>query len=132
MSDPAVLLRVVLPIHPHVIQVYLSLHSKSHPQTCQTSQIYTSRTSVNASSGRSDATTSPRGILRLTRDLANNPAWSPSGMDVLFGDEEVGWMGRFKRRFGGEDEDRISFEQMGTGSRSRQARRQYGRPRSLG
>lgn len=57
-------------------------------------------------------TTSPRSILRLTRDLANNPFWSPSSTDVSFGDEEAGRMGRFKRRFGGEDDDRISFEQM--------------------
>ncbi|KAG8872003.1 hypothetical protein FRB97_005213 [Tulasnella sp. 331] len=57
-------------------------------------------------------TTSPRSIIRLTRDLTNNPFWSPSSTDISFGDEEAGRMGRFKRKFGSEDEDKISFEQM--------------------
>ncbi|PIL26734.1 hypothetical protein GSI_11148 [Ganoderma sinense ZZ0214-1] len=48
-------------------------------------------------------TTSPRSVIRLTRDTTNNPLWNASrfvGMDEEE-DEVTGRMGRFSRRFGG-------------------------------
>ncbi|TBU41282.1 hypothetical protein BD309DRAFT_1042577 [Dichomitus squalens] len=47
-------------------------------------------------------TTSPRSIIRLTRDTTNNPLWNAArfvGMDEEE-DEVTGRMGRFNRRFG--------------------------------
>ncbi|KAI0776508.1 hypothetical protein BD413DRAFT_520160 [Trametes elegans] len=47
-------------------------------------------------------TTSPRSLIRLTRDTTNNPVWNASrfvGMDEEE-DEVTGRMGRFSRRFG--------------------------------
>ena len=47
-------------------------------------------------------TTSPRSIIRLTRDTTNNPLWNASRF-VGMGEEEdevTGRMGRFSRRFG--------------------------------
>ena len=47
-------------------------------------------------------TTSPRSVIRLTRDTTNNPLWNASrfvGMDEEE-DEVTGRMGRFSRRFG--------------------------------
>lgn len=47
-------------------------------------------------------TTSPRSLIRLTRDTTNNPLWNAArfvGMDEEE-DEVTGRMGRFSRRFG--------------------------------
>ncbi|QRW07771.1 hypothetical protein RhiLY_06770 [Ceratobasidium sp. AG-Ba] len=51
-------------------------------------------------------TTAPRSVVRLTRDIANNPVWQP-GQEARTGEEEdlSGRLGRFKRRF----EDESSF-----------------------
>ncbi|KAG8923206.1 hypothetical protein FRC01_013059 [Tulasnella sp. 417] len=48
-------------------------------------------------------TTSPRTTIRLTRDLTNNPFWAPGSDGIAAGDDEAGRMGRFKKRFGGEE-----------------------------
>lgn len=51
-------------------------------------------------------TTSPRSMLRLTRDPTNHPLWNPS-MERKGGagdEDESGRLGRFRRRFGGTDE----------------------------
>ncbi|EIM84621.1 uncharacterized protein STEHIDRAFT_23193, partial [Stereum hirsutum FP-91666 SS1] len=48
-------------------------------------------------------TTSPRSLLRLTRDLTNNPFWNVSLMTKEGAEEEsavTGRLGRFQRRFG--------------------------------
>ncbi|KDQ08984.1 hypothetical protein BOTBODRAFT_138336 [Botryobasidium botryosum FD-172 SS1] len=51
-------------------------------------------------------TTSPRSVFRLTRDVRNNPLWSPGSERKTDGDNETGRMARFKRRFGqGTDTD---------------------------
>ena len=49
--------------------------------------------------------TSPRSVVRLTRDVNNNPLWRPGseGEDQL--EDETGRLGRFKRRF--EDADDV-------------------------
>nr|VWP02506.1 DNA repair protein rad18 [Ganoderma boninense] len=55
-------------------------------------------------------TTSPRSVIRLTRDTTNNPLWNAArfvGMDEEE-DEVTGRMGRFSRRFadlGGQKAD---------------------------
>ncbi|KAF8595186.1 hypothetical protein BDV93DRAFT_501441 [Ceratobasidium sp. AG-I] len=45
-------------------------------------------------------TTTPRSIVRLTRDITNNPVWQP-GQEARAGEEEdlSGRLGRYKRRF---------------------------------
>lgn len=45
-------------------------------------------------------TTTPRSIIRLTRDITNNPVWQP-GQEARAGEEEdlSGRLGRYKRRF---------------------------------
>lgn len=57
-------------------------------------------------------TTCPRSVIRLTRDLTNNPFWAPGSDGLSVGDEDAGRMGRFKKRFGGQEDNRISFEDM--------------------
>jgi len=60
--------------------------------------------------------TSPRGTIRLTRDVNNNPLWSP-GQEGLEGlEDETGRMGRFRRRFGSEDQN--AFDTVEGGSPS--------------
>ncbi|PPQ73205.1 hypothetical protein CVT24_010025 [Panaeolus cyanescens] len=63
-------------------------------------------------------TTSPRSLVRLTRDTTNNPAWN-TGNPADRGMEEesgmTGRMGRFRRRFEGlekELEDEVWMEEM--------------------
>ncbi|KIO25638.1 hypothetical protein M407DRAFT_244012 [Tulasnella calospora MUT 4182] len=64
-------------------------------------------------------TTSPRTTIRLTRDLTNNPFWAPGRDGIAAGDDEAGRMGRFKKRFGGEESEG-GFEELvrsaGTGA----------------
>lgn len=52
------------------------------------------------------STTSPRGIIRLTRDPTNHPLWNPKAEKGRgAGDEdESGRLARFRRRFGGAEE----------------------------
>ncbi|KAG9087245.1 hypothetical protein FS749_003060 [Ceratobasidium sp. UAMH 11750] len=53
-------------------------------------------------------TTAPRSIVRLTRDITNNPVWQP-GLEARAGEEEdlSGRLGRYKRRF----DDESQFEE---------------------
>lgn len=53
-------------------------------------------------------TTSPRSVIRLTRDVNNNPLYRPGseGDDLL--EDEAGRLGRFKRRFENAD-DAVDF-----------------------
>ncbi|KAF9513854.1 hypothetical protein BS47DRAFT_1329154 [Hydnum rufescens UP504] len=44
--------------------------------------------------------TSPRSVIRLTRDLNNNPLWSPGQERSDELEDETGRMGRFRKRFG--------------------------------
>ncbi|EPQ55570.1 hypothetical protein GLOTRDRAFT_115914 [Gloeophyllum trabeum ATCC 11539] len=49
-------------------------------------------------------TTSPRSLIRLTRDVTNNPLWNTAMMRAQGAEEEsetTGRLGRFSRRFGG-------------------------------
>jgi ribosomal protein L31 len=48
--------------------------------------------------------TSPRSVVRLTRDVNNNPLWRPGseGEDQL--EDETGRLGRFRRRFESADD----------------------------
>ncbi|KAF9450769.1 hypothetical protein P691DRAFT_809603 [Macrolepiota fuliginosa MF-IS2] len=50
-------------------------------------------------------TTSPKSLVRLTRDTANNPVWNMASWASVGGMEEesgsTGRLGRFSRRFGG-------------------------------
>lgn len=57
-------------------------------------------------------TTSPRSVMRLTRDVNNNPLYRPGneGEDQL--EDETGRMGRFKRRFENVD-DVVDFASFG-------------------
>ncbi|CAE6523611.1 unnamed protein product [Rhizoctonia solani] len=50
-------------------------------------------------------TTAPRSVVRLTRDITNNPAWQP-GLEARAGEEEdlSGRLGRYKRRFDEESQ----------------------------
>ncbi|KAG8685041.1 hypothetical protein FRC11_011210 [Ceratobasidium sp. 423] len=50
-------------------------------------------------------TTAPRSVVRLTRDITNNPVWQP-GMEARAGEEEdlSGRLGRYKRRFDEESQ----------------------------
>ncbi|KAG8897201.1 hypothetical protein FRB99_008376 [Tulasnella sp. 403] len=57
-------------------------------------------------------TTSPRSVIRLTRDLTNNPFWSPAVDPTGGTEEESGRMGRFNKRFGQDEGSRITFEYM--------------------
>ncbi|KAB5588265.1 hypothetical protein CTheo_8291 [Ceratobasidium theobromae] len=45
-------------------------------------------------------TTAPRSVVRLTRDISNNPVWQP-GIEARAGEEDdlSGRLGRYKRRF---------------------------------
>lgn len=54
-------------------------------------------------------TTSPRSVIRLTRDVNNNPLYRPGseGEDQL--EDETGRMGRFKRRFEGTEGEVVDF-----------------------
>lgn len=59
-------------------------------------------------------TTSPRSVIRLTRDVTNNPMWN-TGMwtDERAVEEEAsrsGRLGRFNRRFGGEDGEGVKVD----------------------
>jgi len=48
-------------------------------------------------------TTSPRSVIRLTRDVTNNPLWNTAMMRAEGAEEEsetTGRLGRFNRRFG--------------------------------
>ena len=56
--------------------------------------------------------TSPRSVVRLTRDVNNNPLWRPGseGADQL--DDETGRLGRFRRRFENVD-DAVDFSTFG-------------------
>lgn len=61
-------------------------------------------------------TTSPRSLLRLTRDLTNNPFWNIGLMTKEGAEEEsavAGRLGRFKRRFG-EDGKEGGFGSVGS------------------
>ena len=49
--------------------------------------------------------TSPRSVIRLTRDVNNNPLWSPGQERSDELEDETGRMGRFRRRFGTGDGD---------------------------
>src|SRR5258708_38414270 len=63
--------------------------------------------------------TSPRSVIRLTRDVNNNPLWSP-GQEGLEGlDDETGRMGRFRRRFGSEDQNAFGAVDGGSPSGTR-------------
>ncbi|KAI0792357.1 hypothetical protein C8Q75DRAFT_731597 [Abortiporus biennis] len=46
-------------------------------------------------------TTSPRSVIRLTRDTSNNPVWNPEAYlaSSLEEDESAGRLGRFSRKF---------------------------------
>ncbi|KAI1787757.1 hypothetical protein LXA43DRAFT_1184265 [Ganoderma leucocontextum] len=60
-------------------------------------------------------TTSPRSVIRLTRDTTNNPLWNASrfvGMDEEE-DEVTGRMGRFSRRFGELSGQKSDMDWMG-------------------
>ncbi|KAJ1305637.1 hypothetical protein OPQ81_000634 [Rhizoctonia solani] len=50
-------------------------------------------------------TTAPRSVVRLTRDITNNPVWQP-GLEARAGEEEdlSGRLGRYKRRFDEESQ----------------------------
>jgi len=56
--------------------------------------------------------TSPRSVVRLTRDVNNNPLWRPGseGADQL--EDETGRLGRFRRRFESAD-DAVDFSTFG-------------------
>ncbi|KAI0653249.1 hypothetical protein C8Q70DRAFT_1037580 [Cubamyces menziesii] len=57
-------------------------------------------------------TTSPRSVIRLTRDTTNNPVWNAArfvGMDEEE-DEVTGRMGRFGRKFGDLGGDRADMD----------------------
>ena len=61
-------------------------------------------------------TTSPRSVIRLTRDVTNNPlwnsaAWGSHGVDEE--DEATGRLGRFNRRF--EESVDMDWLQAGAG-----------------
>ncbi|KAI0351148.1 hypothetical protein OH77DRAFT_1487929 [Trametes cingulata] len=63
-------------------------------------------------------TTSPRSLIRLTRDTTNNPVWNAArfmGMDEEE-DEVTGRMGRFSRRFAELDGQRSDMDWMGQAS----------------
>lgn len=52
-------------------------------------------------------TTSPRGVTRLTRDPTNHPLWNPKADRRGAGDEdESGRLARFRRKFGGTEEQK--------------------------
>jgi hypothetical protein len=54
-------------------------------------------------------TTSPRSVLRVTRDVSTNALWNPGRLKGrLEGEDESGRMGRWRRKFGegvGEEEE---------------------------
>ena len=63
-------------------------------------------------------TTSPRSVIRLTRDTTNNPVWNAArfvGMDEEE-DEVTGRMGRFSRRFGELGGHKVDMDWMGDAS----------------
>ena len=67
-------------------------------------------------------TTSPRSVIRLTRDTTNNPVWNAArfvGMDEEE-DEVTGRLGRFSRRFGdlGGEGEKTGMEWMDEASGS--------------
>ena len=46
-------------------------------------------------------TTSPRGVIRLTKDVRNNPLWNPSMKHLAdIEEDEAGRLRRFRTRFG--------------------------------
>ncbi|KAI8057165.1 hypothetical protein BDF22DRAFT_610678, partial [Syncephalis plumigaleata] len=47
-------------------------------------------------------TTSPRSILRLTKDTRNHPLWNPTTQTEL--DDESGTLSKFTKRFGELDD----------------------------
>lgn len=57
-------------------------------------------------------TTSPRYVTRMARDYTNHPLWNPM-MDRRTDttDEDVGRLGRFRRRFGEGDAQHVSFDE---------------------
>ncbi|KDQ54620.1 hypothetical protein JAAARDRAFT_49224 [Jaapia argillacea MUCL 33604] len=58
-------------------------------------------------------TTSPRSLIRLARDLTNNPLWNSSLMKGESEEEESetsGRLGRFKRRFGSPQEGAMDWD----------------------
>lgn len=61
-------------------------------------------------------TTSPRSVIRLTRDVNNNPLYRPGseGEDQL--EDETGRMGRFKRRFEGTEGEVVDFASFDEGT----------------
>jgi hypothetical protein len=59
-------------------------------------------------------TTSPRGVLRSTKDIRNNPLWNPSMKELADVEEdEAGRLRRFRERFGGAFE--VDEEVVGEG-----------------
>lgn len=62
-------------------------------------------------------TTSPRSLLRLTRDLTNNPFWNVSLMTKEGAEEEsavTGRLGRFQRKFGEAEQSGVGVGNAGT------------------
>lgn len=54
-------------------------------------------------------TTLPRSVTQLTRDPTNHPLWNPTAdRRAGSGEDEAGRMNRFRKRFGGTDDDQAS------------------------
>ncbi|RPD57498.1 hypothetical protein L226DRAFT_481654 [Lentinus tigrinus ALCF2SS1-7] len=71
-------------------------------------------------------TTSPRSVIKLTRDTTNNPVWNAArfvGMDEEE-DEVTGRLGRFSRRFGdlGGEGEKTGMEWMNEASGTEEAK----------
>ncbi|KAI0718220.1 hypothetical protein C8T65DRAFT_95627 [Cerioporus squamosus] len=71
-------------------------------------------------------TTSPRSVIKLTRDTTNNPMWNAArfvGMDEEE-DEVTGRLGRFSRRFGvlGGEGEKTDMEWMNEASGTEEAK----------
>ena len=58
-------------------------------------------------------TTSPRHLVRLTRDITNNPLWNPTMGRAAQSDTEddTGRLGRFRRRFAEDAAAAVQVEQ---------------------
>ncbi|RKP24913.1 hypothetical protein SYNPS1DRAFT_16460 [Syncephalis pseudoplumigaleata] len=58
-------------------------------------------------------TSSPRSVLRLTKDTRNHPLWNPTTQTEL--DDESGTLSKFTKRFGELDDlNDLSFFEMDT------------------
>jgi predicted secreted protein len=61
-------------------------------------------------------TTSPRGVIRNTKDARNNPLWNPSMRELADVEEdEAGRLAKFRERFGMGFEEDGGLLEMATG-----------------